>query len=43
LIKDTGIGTKPEDINRVFEKGFTGSLQRNHSKFSGLGLYLANR
>ncbi|WP_207654943.1 sensor histidine kinase [Clostridium thermopalmarium] len=43
LIKDTGIGIKPEDINRVFEKGFTGSLQRNHSKSTGIGLYLAKQ
>lgn len=43
FIKDTGIGIKPEDINRVFEKGFTGSLQRNHSKSTGMGLYLAKQ
>lgn len=42
-IKDTGIGIKPEDINRVFEKGFTGSTGRNYSKSTGMGLYLAKQ
>lgn len=42
LIRDTGIGIKPEDINRVFEKGFTGSTGRSNSKSTGMGLYLAN-
>ncbi|MGC3748939.1 sensor histidine kinase [Enterococcus faecalis] len=40
-IQDTGIGIKPEDISRVFEKGFTGSIGRSHAKSTGLGLYLA--
>ncbi|WLD94330.1 sensor histidine kinase [Alkalihalobacillus sp. AL-G] len=43
LIRDTGIGIKPEDINRVFEKGFTGSTGRNHTKSTGMGLYLAKQ
>lgn len=42
-IRDTGIGIKPEDISRVFEKGFTGSIGRNHSKSTGMGLYLAKQ
>lgn len=40
-IQDTSIGIKPEDISRVFEKGFTGSIGRSHAKSTGLGLYLA--
>lgn len=40
-IQDTGIGIKPEDISRVFEKGFTGFIGRSHAKSTGLGLYLA--
>src|SRR5690606_15001406 len=43
LIQDTGIGIKPEDISRVFEKGFTGSIGRNHAKSTGIGLYLAKQ
>jgi len=42
-IKDTGIGIKPEDIGRVFEKGFTGSTGRNYSQSTGMGLYLAKQ
>lgn len=42
-IHDTGIGIKPEDINRVFDKSFTGSVSRNHSKSTGIGLYLAKQ
>ncbi len=40
-IRDTGIGIKPEDISRVFEKGFTGASGRNDAKSTGMGLYLA--
>ena len=39
-IRDTGIGIAPEDLPRVFEKGYTGSNGRSHRKASGLGLYL---
>ncbi|MDF2670191.1 MAG: sensor histidine kinase [Paenibacillus sp.] len=41
IIRDTGIGIKSEDIQRVFEKGFTGSNGRLYSKSTGIGLYLA--
>lgn len=43
LFQDTGIGIKLEDISRVFEKGFTGSIGRSHSKSTGIGLYLAKQ
>ncbi len=43
LIQDNGIGIKLEDINRVFEKGFTGSIGRSHAKSTGMGLYLAKQ
>ena len=43
LIQDTGIGIKPEDIGRVFDKGFTGSIGRSHAKSTGIGLYLAKQ
>ena len=39
-IRDTGIGVAPEDLPRVFEKGYTGYNGRSHRKASGLGLYL---
>lgn len=42
-IADTGIGIAPEDIPRIFEKGFTGYNGRAHQKSTGLGLYLAKR
>ncbi len=31
---------KKEDLNRIFNKGFTGNNGRNNSKSTGLGLYL---
>jgi signal transduction histidine kinase len=40
-IRDTGCGIKKEDLNRIFEKGFTGNNGRNNTKSTGLGLYLA--
>lgn len=39
-IRDNGIGIAPEDLPRIFEKGYTGYNGRNHKKASGLGLYL---
>lgn len=42
-IRDTGIGIAPEDLPRVFEKGFTGYNGRSDKKASGIGLYLCRR
>lgn len=42
-ISDTGIGIAPEDIPRIFEKGFTGYNGRADKKSTGLGLYLCKR
>ena len=42
-IRDTGIGIAPEDLPRIFEKGFTGYNGRTDKKASGLGLYLCKR
>ncbi len=39
-IADTGIGIRPEDVSRVFEKGFTGYNGRTDKTATGLGLYL---
>lgn len=42
-IEDTGIGIAPEDLPRIFEKGYTGYNGRSDKKASGLGLYLCKR
>lgn len=42
-IRDTGIGIAPEDLPRIFEKGYTGVNGRADKKASGLGLYLCRR
>ncbi|MBB6734359.1 sensor histidine kinase [Cohnella zeiphila] len=43
-IADTGIGIAPEELARVFEKGFTGSNGRSRgAKSTGMGLYLARQ
>ncbi len=42
-IADTGIGIAPEDLPRVFERGFTGCNGRTDMKASGIGLYLCKR
>lgn len=42
-ISDTGIGIRPEDLPRVFEKGFTGYNGREDKKATGIGLYLCRR
>lgn len=39
-ISDTGIGIAPEDVPRIFEKGYTGGNGRIDKRASGLGLYL---
>ena len=40
VIRDTGIGVAPEDLPRIFEKGYTGYNGRGDQEASGLGLYL---
>ena len=42
-IQDTGIGIAPEDLPRIFEKGYTGYNGRSDRKASGIGLYLCKR
>ena len=39
-VTDTGIGIAPEDIPRIFEKGYTGYNGRLDKKSTGIGLYL---
>lgn len=42
-IRDTGIGIAPEDLPRIFEKGYTGYNGRRDKRASGIGLYLCRR
>ncbi len=42
-IRDTGIGIAPEDLPRIFEKGFTGGNGRTDRKASGIGMYLCKQ
>lgn len=43
VIGDTGIGIWPEDLPRVFERGFTGYNGRADKKSTGIGLYLCKK
>ncbi|WP_085832536.1 sensor histidine kinase [Clostridium merdae] len=42
-IGDSGIGIAPEDLPRIFEKGYTGYNGHSDKKASGIGLYLCRR
>ncbi len=42
-ITDTGIGIAPEDLPRIFQKGYTGFNGHADRQSSGLGLYLCKR
>ena len=42
-VTDTGMGIAPEDLPRIFEKGFTGYHGRTDKKATGLGLYLCRQ
>lgn len=43
MIEDSGIGIQPEDLPRVFDRGFTGYNGRKDKKSTGIGLYLVKR
>lgn len=43
VIEDNGIGIPQNDINRVFDKGFTGENGRVYGKATGIGLYLCKK
>lgn len=42
-IEDNGIGIADKDIDRVFEKGFTGENGRKLRRSTGIGLYLCKK
>lgn len=42
-ISDTGIGIAPQDLPRIFDKGYTGANGRADLRASGLGLYLCRQ
>lgn len=42
-IKDYGEGIDKVDLDRIFEKGFTGKNGRNRFKSTGMGLYIAKK
>lgn len=43
VIRDNGRGIRSGDLDRVFEKGFTGSRGRQSGQATGLGLYLCQK
>jgi len=43
VIEDSGIGIRPEDLPRIFTKGYTGYNGRLDNRASGIGLYLAKK
>lgn len=43
VIADTGIGIAPEDLPRIWEKGFIGCNGRKDKRATGIGLYLCKR
>lgn len=42
-LEDNGMGILPEELHRIFEKGFTGSNGRERGRSTGMGLYLCRK
>ena len=42
-IEDNGIGIKKSEIDRIFDKGFTGTNGRKETTSTGIGLYLCKK
>ncbi|WML58948.1 sensor histidine kinase [Neobacillus sp. PS2-9] len=42
-IQDFGRGIAPKDLPRIFEKGFTSTINHHDNKATGMGLYLAKK
>lgn len=43
VIEDTGAGIRPEDLPKIFNKGYSGLNGRLHEKSTGLGLFLSRK
>ncbi len=43
IISDTGVGIAPEELPRVFERGYTGYNGREGEHATGMGLYLCRK
>ena len=43
FIHDNGIGIPKKDLNKVFDKSFTGENGRSRSSSTGMGLYIAKK
>ncbi len=43
FIKDNGIGIPNKDIERIFDRGFTGDNGRKTGKSTGMGLYICEK
>ena len=41
MVEDNGVGIAPEDLPRVFDRGFTGCNGRMDKRATGIGLYLS--
>ncbi|NFH91132.1 HAMP domain-containing histidine kinase [Clostridium botulinum] len=43
VVEDNGVGINNQDIDKVFEKGFTGENGRVYGKSTGMGLYICKK
>ena len=43
FIEDDGVGIAPEDLPRIFDRGFTGCNGRMDKRATGIGLYLCRQ
>ncbi len=43
VIRDNGIGVSKKDVDRMFDRGFTGTNGRKNCSSTGMGLYLSNK
>lgn len=43
VVEDTGSGIRPEDLPKIFNKGYSGFNGRLHEKSTGLGLFLSKK
>ena len=43
IIEDNGLGIKPEEVHRIFEKGYVGTNGRKNERSSGMGMFICNK